>query len=144
MALGPHHGPMGPLPGPQGPLLHGPALHHPLTLPVGSGPMGGAGPIGGGPMGGIPMGLGPMGGGPMGPAPQGPLENEPPNPEATLAALAEAVPSIGFSSGMKNHDDKEAATETKSDEENGNDDGPDLEELALLGIDPADFAGFGK
>ena len=45
---------------------------------------------------------------------------------------------------MKNHDDNEAATETKSDEENGNDDEPDLEELALLGIDPADFAGFGK
>ena len=128
MALGPHHGPMGPLPGPQGPMLHGPAPHHPLTLPVG----------------GVPMGLGPMGVGPMGPGPQGPIENEPPNPEATLAALAEAVPSIGLSSRMKNHDDNEAATETKSDEENGNDDGPDLEELALLGIDPADFAGFGK
>ena len=63
-----------------------------------------------------------------------------PNPEATLAALAEAVPSIGFSS--EKMIENEAVTGDKADDETTND--VDPEELALLGIDPADFAGFGK
>ena len=65
-----------------------------------------------------------------------------PNPEATLAALAEAVPSIGLSSRMEKMGENEAVTADKVDDETTND--VDPEELALLGIDPADFAGFGK
>ena len=68
-------------------------------------------------------------------------ENEPPNPEATLAALAEVVPSIGISPDKT--DENGDASETKSNDEKTSND-MDPEEMALLGIDPADFAGFGK
>ena len=101
-------------------------------------------PIGhphGPPMVALPGPLGPHGPQVPLPLPQGPAGTEPPNPEATLAALAEAVPSIGLSTG--NHDEIENGNgnESKSDEENTD---VDADELALLGIDPSDFAGFGK
>lgn len=118
-----------------GPVVLGPP-HGPLGHPIGpiGPPLGPPGPVHGPP--------------PLGPAPPpvtlpssegGPTESEPPNPEATLAALAEVVPSIGFSSDKT--DENGAAKETESDEETND---VDPEELALLGIDPADFAGFGK
>ena len=84
---------------------------------------------------------------PLGPTPLAPPtvplpSIEPPNPEATLAALAEVVPSIGISTSDKT-DENGDATETKDDMEKTSND-VDPEELALLGIDPADFAGFGE
>jgi hypothetical protein len=53
-------------------------------------------------------------------------------PEATLAALAEAVPSI------------DSAAEAISKAEEAKADEVDAEELAMLGIDPSDFIGFGQ
>ena len=61
---------------------------------------------------------------------------EPPNPEATLAAVVEAVPII--ETAAEKIDEAEAAN---NDEET---DEVDPDELAMLGIDPSDFAGFGK
>ena len=57
---------------------------------------------------------------------------QPPNPEDTMKAIAEAVPEI----------DSNAEAINKAEAEKSDD--VDPEELAMLGIDPSDFAGFGK
>lgn len=62
---------------------------------------------------------------------QPPTPPEPQNPEETLAAITEAVDID------KNAEQIEQIEAAKADE-------VDPDELAMLGIDPADFAGFGK
>ena len=61
-------------------------------------------------------------------------EPELPNPEATLAAVAEAVPII--ENAKEVIEEVEAAKNPETE--------VDAEELAMLGIDPSDFDGFGK
>ena len=61
-------------------------------------------------------------------------EPEPVNPEATLAAVAEAVPLIDNAKEVI--EEVEAAKNPETE--------VDADELAMLGIDPSDFDGFGS
>ena len=58
--------------------------------------------------------------------------HQPRNPEDTMKAIAEVVPEI----------DSNAEAINKAEAEKSDD--MDAEELAMLGIDPSDFVGFGK